>query len=252
MSVAGVTMRTFGGETHGGPHERRPHPTGRLPCMVATEKDRTAYWHLGAASLLREVTREHVIERDDDFSDIEARYGALPTTSDRALHPYVPAIEHARYLHEMAKVAIRVDGIHWLIAFLYRDGRQLEMQVLATEDQQAKVVQMRRLAARVDRQGADTVVFTNEAWLAPMITNSGYPRAGLRAGEREDRREALFTYLLQRGEEPLMLLTPVSRDDDGGVVLGETEETAFQGSSIFGPVLRVWAAWETSASSPRS
>ncbi len=48
----GVHMRTFGGETHGGRHDRRNHPSGRLPCMVATATMRTAYWHLGSDSLV--------------------------------------------------------------------------------------------------------------------------------------------------------------------------------------------------------
>ncbi len=49
--LLGVKMQTFGGETHGGRHQRGPHPSGRLTCMQPTTEMRTAYWHLGADTL---------------------------------------------------------------------------------------------------------------------------------------------------------------------------------------------------------
>jgi hypothetical protein len=239
----GVTMQTFGGETHEGPHGRRPHPSGRLPCMSALAEYRTAYWHLGAAGLLSVVSRERLLEKEDDFSDVEARYGPLPDVSNRTLHPDLPHIEHARYFHEMAKRIIVIDGMHWPMAFIFRRGEQVDLQVFNLEDQQDKIVMMRKLAADVERVGADMVIYTSEIWTAPAITDKHDPRARLRAGERDDRTEAICTYLFEIGAPSTTLFAPFTRDPTGSVILGETTETQRDDLPIFRPIFQVWKRW---------
>jgi len=237
----GVRMQTFGGEEHGARHDRRPHPSGRLPCMLSTAEARTAYWHLGERTLMHYVTRtiersgSEVLEQATDRYGIgDGQHGMMPGLSPRRL---------AAAMHSLGKRMLEVDGFHRTFAWLYRGDAQLTMLMLDPEDQQDKVVKIRALAREVERTGADTVLFTSELWFASRVADND-PRAALRAVEREDRLELLATYLLRREGDHAAWMTPFGRDTDGGVALGDTEEQLdFAPMPLFAPVVRVWEAW---------
>lgn len=242
----GVRMQTFGGEEHGARHDRRPHPSGRLPCMLSTAEARTAYWHLGERSLMRYATR--TIERSDPdvLEQAADRYGI--GGGQHSLMPGLSPRRLAAAMHSLGKRVLEVDGFHRTFAWLYRDEVQVTMLVLDPEDQQDKVVKIRRLAREVERTGADTVLVTSEVWFASRATDND-PRAALRAGEREDRHELLATYLLCREGDHTAWMTLFGRDTDGGVTLGDTEEQPnFAPIPLFASVLRVWESWPTQRS----
>ena len=170
----GVRMQTFGGEEHGARHDRRPHPSGRLPCMLSTAEARTAYWHLGERSLMHHVTK--MVERagPDALEQAAGRYGI--GGGQHGLMPGLSPRHRAAAMHALGKRMLEVDGFHRTFAWLYRDDKQVAMLVLDPEDQQDKVVKIRRLAQEVQRTGADTVLLTTEAWLAPEVDDED-PRA---------------------------------------------------------------------------
>lgn len=240
----GIDMRTFGGETHGERHEREFHPSGRLPCMMPTAEARTAYWHMGENSLIAHAVRTIEHSRSEGLEAAE-RYGI-----GGGRHGLIPGLSpkrRGRAMHELAKRLLEIDGYHRTFAFPYRAGRQVTYYVLDPEDQQDKVVKIRRLASEVDHVGADELLFTSESWWAPEVER-GDPRASLRAGQREDRQEMLVTYLLRRGGGHTSWVTPFGRDAADEPVLAETLEQPFTGRPLFEPVLKVWKRWDATAS----
>lgn len=147
-------------------------------------------------------------------------------------------------MHSVAKRMLEVDGSHGTFAWLHRDDHQVATLLLDPEDQQDKIVKIRRLATAVERTGADTVIFTTEIWLAVQLDRQD-PRARLRASDRDDRSEALATYMLRLEGDHSTWITTFGRDGNGDVVLGETdEEEALPPTPLFGPVLRVWESWQ--------
>jgi hypothetical protein len=129
----GVVMRTFGGEEHGRRHTRGPHPSGRLPCMLATAAARTAHWHLGEETLLRQVTQ--VVERSapEGLQTAADRYGI-----GQGQHGLVPGLapeERGAAMHSLGKRMLEVDGMHRTFGWLYRGGNQVRMLAMDPEDQ---------------------------------------------------------------------------------------------------------------------
>src|SRR5947209_3137547 len=157
-------MQTFGGEMHEDGRERRAHLSGRLPCMLPTAEMRTAYWHLGEETLMRHMTT--VVQRSGPGALRQAaeRYGIAE--GKHQLIPGLPLQEQARAMHGVGKRILEVDGSHHSFAWLYRDGAQVAILLVDFEDQQDKVVMVRRIAKEVQNTGADAALFTSEIWLA--------------------------------------------------------------------------------------
>lgn len=242
----GVIMQTFGGEEHGARHARRPHPSGRLPCMLSTARARTAYWHLGEQTLLRQMTE--VVERSGSEALEQAadRYGI--GDGQHGLMPGLTSERRAVAMHALGKRMLEVDGFHRTFAWLYRDGHQLSMLLIDPKDQQDKVIKIRAVAEEAERTGADALLYTSETWWASEVAEDD-PRFALRAGQRGDREEALVTYLMQRNGDHHGWVTPFHRDGQGAVVLDDTlEQPEFNGRPLFAPVLAVWERWDESLS----
>jgi hypothetical protein len=237
----GVRMQTFGGETHGGRHVRVEHPSGRLPCMVATHELRTAYWHLGVETLVE--LEETPVERDDAATqEAVERYG--PALAGHRIHPDMPIQEQARAMHHIGRAILKIDHFHHALAWLHRGAEGVGQYQVDPADQQGKAVMIRRLAAAVDRLGANAVIFTTETWLARMVEPVD-PRAKLRASERDDREEALNTYLLQRHGPNLSWLSRFTRGQNDEIELSDpVQEELREEYTIFQPILQVWKGWE--------
>jgi hypothetical protein len=237
----GVVMQTFGGEDHRGPQTRGPHPSGRLSCMLPTAAARTAYWHLGEETLVRQVTQVVKRSGSEQLQAAADRYGI-----GEGQHGLVPGLEpraRAAAMHSLGKRMLEVDGAHRTFAWLYRDGNQVRMLAMDPEDQQHKVLDMRTVAEQVQEAGADEVLLTSETWLASVVGRDD-SRFELRAGEREDRTEALATHLLRRDGGHGAWITPFGRNDEGAVVLGETApQESPRESPLFAPILAVWRQW---------
>jgi hypothetical protein len=245
----GVQMHTFGGETHADQHERLPHPSGRLPCMVTTQEMRSAYWHLGQDALIQygrtDLTRTR--EQLEAFGPEAAKhYGNL--LQHHRLAPGMPLSERASVMHEWGKHMLRIDGFHHSFAWTFLgDSGRAQVHAMDSQDQQDKIMKVRLLAGDIEESGADGLIFTGETWHAQEVASDD-PRFDLRAGEREDRLEGLVTYALARGGPYHAFFTPFSRSDADEIVLADTTMSEYDHIPIFDAVHRVWVKWgETSS-----
>jgi hypothetical protein len=234
----GVTMRTFSGEAHEGRYVRFEHPTGRLPCMVATARHRTAYWHLGAGTLI-EAELQKAPPSGISVEELRQHYGEDFAAHHRT-HPLMPSDERAEAMHMLARRTMTVDKFHGTFAWLYREGVRLALVDVTPADQQDKAVKMRALADEVDRLGADGVIYTAETWLA-----LDFDVDTRRPSEREDRKEALMTSQLDRGSDAVLWLSLFTRDEGGNIVFEEPSRDLIDGPTNFRPILRVWERWDS-------
>jgi hypothetical protein len=243
----GVSMRTFGGETHGSPNERNVHPSGRLSCMLPTSQRRTAYWHLGEEHIMTNVFEERTASPEERQEIIEKGRERYPEVAQlqKVTQPSVEAA--AAWFHEAAKIMLRKDRHHISIAWPFAGDVQLGQFVLDPEDHQDKIVDIRLLATEIDRLGADAVIMTFEVWYADAAHPLD-PCFGLRASERRDRRERLMTYLLRRTGKHHIWHTPFEhRRGDESVVLGKTssyDTDVREQLPLFRPIFDVWSRWD--------
>jgi hypothetical protein len=232
----GARMQTFGIEDHGGRHRKRPHPTGRLECMIVGREERIAHWHLGHEALMEieavapargEEGREEARERYD-FTDWP-RVGAGDSLE-----------QQAEVWHQWARRFLERDGSHRTIASLFA-GRENTLIDVTPEDDQSKRANLARIAVEVDRLGADSVIFTSEAWLA-MAVEEGDPRHGVRARDRRDRVDSLITYAVAR-DGTSAAFSSRFRMDSGLPVLEDPTPLSADPRQSFGPILEVWDSW---------
>jgi hypothetical protein len=232
----GVRMQTFGGETHGERHQRSPHPSGRLSCMLVGQEARTVYWHLGEGLEVSVEARRADLD-PADLAVTAERYGDLILPS----LPAGDAVDQAMTFHTWGKQMLAQDGHHVPHAFLLGPGGQATIVRMLPNDQQGKDVMMERLAQEVLHQGSNAVVFTTETWLAPMVSADD-PRARARARNRADRSEALVTYALTRDGRARTLLTRFARPK-GQIRLERTVEYDSVDMAVFSPLKAVWSQW---------
>src|SRR5204863_450349 len=81
-------------------------------------------------------------------------------------------------------------------------------------DERAKYLMGERLAAEVERLGADQLIFCGEVWETPLEEVGS---------EEPQRREAFLTYALSRGGQPRCWRSEIHRDADDAITLGPSE-----------------------------
>jgi hypothetical protein len=155
-------------------------------------------------------------------------------------------VARAVAFHHFGRNVLVVDRHHVTIARLLRDGVRVAQTVMQPEDQQDKAMMLQRLAVQADRLGADELIFTSEAWGAPVVGPED-PRFGLRPGERDDRDEALMTYAAARGGLCHTWCSRFVRNPGGAILLEEADH--FTGEPPFlEPLPAVWSEWPDESS----
>jgi hypothetical protein len=218
------------------------HPSGRLPCMVASRGARTVRRDLASGTLVEMEVLPLGGPRIEP-EEIAERYGLEePTQADLPAEKGVFGVAEA--FHKLGRKFFLVDGHLVTVAWLLRDGQLLRQISMEPEDQREKYLSIESLAEQVERMGADEIVFTTELWEASAV-EPGDRRARLRPSERDDRREALGTYALRRNGEFRFWRSSIERNGDE-VRLGETTVSGnSEGAPFFlVPVIRVWKDWE--------
>lgn len=214
------------------------HPSGRLPCMLASREARTSRRDL-ATGAPYQLGLETVQREGFDPEQARERYGLVdwePATAGSTLR------EQAATLHELGKRMLLTDGNHISIAWLYRAGAPAAPPtVVYPEDQRDKHMMMQHLADQADQLGADAVVFNTETWMASLLDPED-PRAELPAEEREDRTEGFVTYLIQRDQPPTAWLTPFTHEAEA-IVLGTTQEEESAPLSLYRALVERWDSW---------
>jgi hypothetical protein len=216
-----------------------PHPSSRVPCMVASRRSRTVLRNLQSGALIDmemnaiggpTIGREEVLER----------YGENLTSFQPPREKGLFGL--AEVFHLMGRRFLAVDGRLETVVWLLRDGHPLRQIALEPQDQREKYLAIARVAEEVDRLGADAVVFTTEVWEAPAL-DSADSRAEMRPGEREDRTEAMVTYAISRDDKFRLWRSGMTRDDAGNIELGEMSSHEDGVPLFFQPVFDVWSGW---------
>jgi hypothetical protein len=220
-----------------GADEYRPHPSGRLPCMLASREARTSRRDL-ATGVPYEIELRPIARDKIDHEEARRRY-SLDEWSPPSKRAELS--ERAGALHDMGKRMLVADGYHITIAWLLRERDLVAQHVLHPEDQRDKYMMMQRVAAEADRLGADEIIFIAEAWEAPAVEPDD-ARAELRPGEREDRTEVFVTYALRKGGPCHIWRTRFEHAKDG-VKLDETETEEMPPPNFLQPLVRVWDEW---------
>lgn len=245
----GYQMRTFSGETHEGEHHRVDHLGGRLPCMLTTRDERTAYVRLDSGKLLEEETRDTWFSPGDEERALFEQRSQAMTVGPHALAtpPGEDPLDWGNRWSSVARRVLAHDGYHRPLAFLLgREGQPIKCIGLNYEDQTEKYFAMRSVAREADRLGARVVVLISEAWEAQIDIKEFSPTM-LRAGERADRTEALSVVVATWDGRYRSYRSPFKRDANNRPILGAqvtVPEGGFPG--ILEPLLTMWAKWPAS------
>jgi hypothetical protein len=241
----GVRMQTFGGETHGGRHERVAQSGGPLPCMGMTRESRTAHVHLARRCLVELESVEREVKMTGELDRMmRARFESMLLDPDTALgrgpddHPF----ELAARFSDVARRALAHDGYHHpTVLFFDAENQPLGITRMSYEDQAGKYLSFRNLAAEAERCGASTVIHIGEAWQARIPIEELSPKMR-RADERADRTETLCVTVTTADGGQRTYDTPFSRDEKGRPVVGETriEEGSGAINPSFFPLMEMW------------
>ena len=223
-----------------------PHPSGRLPCMLASRKARTARRDLQSGALIEvglEPYRGPALTEDE----IRERYG--PQLPLEGLPPDADAYDLAEAFHAWGRQLLVADGHHVTLAWLLRDGRPLRQITLYPEDQREKYLAIENIAEEAEHLGANEIIFMTEAWEARAVDPDD-PRAELRPAERDDRIELFLTYALRREEKVRVWRTKVHRAESGEIELGDVTISETD-PGFLSPIMRVWDTWPKSKTRER-
>jgi hypothetical protein len=157
----------------------------------------------------------------DVLTALEKRYGPLPLQRSEAsrdiLDDGVTWLEHA-------KRVLASDGHHNTFVFLIpskRQGGAAHVHIGVWEDPATKVAFWHRLAAEVERTGAEAVMVVAEQWYVPK--RDWLPGKSLE--EQPDRREALSVSMVVEDGRGRTWTSPFTRSVDGTISFGTTEVT---------------------------
>lgn len=240
----GVQMQTFGGEMHGGRHQREAQSGGPLPCMLLSKEARISHLHLASGNLIEmERVGVEIDERDAEFFKQRSEAMLVDPAIAFAHSPDDDPLDIAGQVSSVARRTLAHDGYHDPIAFFFDDeNRFLGASGMHFEDQAEKYLAFRGLAARAEELGASTVVQVGEVWEARVEKKDLSPTMP-RASERPDRTEALCVMAVTRDGRARTYATPFSRDSKGNPVLGETrvpnEGDHFNASML--PLQEMWS-----------
>jgi hypothetical protein len=197
-----VLMQTFGDEAHEDRPSRRSQLGGRLSCMVAHAKRRTAYVHLAADEVVEWGTRTSVMTRAE-IEQVDLPEAVASTTAEHVMGRHL--LDSADWMIAGAKAMTIECGGHAPMAFVFetRDDAPV-ICGLNANDLATQTLMMQAVGDEVERLRAEGVVFiaetrrpdsSGEQLLVGAMTVDG--------GARQWR-------------------TPLTRDASGAVVLGDT------------------------------
>jgi hypothetical protein len=209
-----------------------------VPCMVATEFDRTIIVSLldGEEILLKEEKAASVSSKPSGLLEERYRFSELgePDPTKSSLR------ERALSIYEMAKRIIEVDGYHQAIVLYFTLDGKCAVMSTEVEDRAAMYVLWRVVAANVLKMQAVEVISVGEAWIAPV------PEDGIvRTPARDDpgRREVLQVQAFSKDGEKYSFAAEIIRDRDD-VKFGPMMEWETEHSFNLEPVRAVWRAMQ--------
>lgn len=132
---------------------------------------------------------------------------------------------------------LTTDGYHYPVAIIgYPDGHK-EIRQLLMADRTEKHLILRKLAAEIDKTGANSLIFINEAWSAP-IEGTRFHAQGI---EHPERREILHLIAINDNNETYAHEISFERDENGKIKLGKESEPKYVSINILTPIIEVWS-----------
>jgi hypothetical protein len=216
----GFLMQTFGDEAHEDRPLRRTQLGGRLSCMVAHAKLRTAYVHLAQGEVVEWETRTRSLSRND------VKGWELPEGMLEAVGVHVPGthiLDTAEGLARAAKAFMQHAGYHEPMAWVFetRDDAP-EICGLNASDHATQTLMMQSVADEVERLRAEGVVFASE-----ICQSSG------------DGDELLVAAMTDDGGRR-QWRSRLSRDAGGHVMMGATVVEDGIVPEFMNAIQRVW------------
>ena len=201
------------------------------PCMIAQEWDRTIWVDIKSGQVL--TPAEFLVERSSEMDEeAEKRYPIL-----RNKIACSNLREEATYFFEIAKTMLAVDGHHYPVAIIgYPDGHK-EVHQLWMIDRTEKHLAFRKLAAEIDKTGANSLILINEAWSAP-IEGTKFHAQGI---EHPERKEILHLIAINDNNETYTHEISFERDENGKIKLGKESEPEYKSINILTPIIEVWS-----------
>ena len=221
-TLVGDIDRTRGEESRG----------GRLPCMIDHGDARSHNVWLATGQSI-EFEKKRVKFERQDAERVAGKYGLDANEMFPSKNPSPEATLNG--LFATARKMFSVDGHHDTIAFLLSGARPVTLRQLAVQEHGEKYLVMRMLAHEVINFGADGVIIISEIWSAPYDPNNPYRRAV----DAPEKREFLSSTLVTKTGDPVSLLAPIKRTDNG-TVLGDTETLRDQAAISFAPIYSAW------------
>ena len=216
----GVLMQTFGDEAHEDRPIRRAQLGGRLSCMVAHSKLRTAYVHLAQGEVVEWGTRTHSLTRDD-VEGWELPEGMLETVEEHV--PGTHILDTAERLARAAKAFAEHSSYHHPMAWIFETRDSVpEICLLNARDHATQTLMMQAVADDVERLRAEGVVFVSE-----IRQPSGAGSELLLAAMTDDGGKRQWR-------------SPISRDPTGSVKIGRTVAEDGAVPDFMNAIRRVW------------
>jgi hypothetical protein len=215
------------------PHEtsRSDDPSGRPPCMVATEAQRTVVLHLGTGERMK--IHEAQVEYNPDLGEEAARRYGMAKPSDPLL--YDP-FEWAEYVSGIARTMLLKDGHHDPLVFLFTPSG-MQLMAIPAIDQAAKYLLWERVATEVERTRATGIVAINEVWEGTMEAVAH----GVRPTHDPNRTEGLMIVAASKDRRYRVWYTPFSRRL-GRIFTRRTYSADQEHPPLFlNPVLKAWS-----------
>jgi hypothetical protein len=198
----GVVMQSFSNEAHENRPRRRAQIGGRLSCMVAHAKLRTAYVHLAEEAVIEWGTRTHQVTREDveGWDAPQGMFEAAPLhVRDQHL------LDAADGWAGAAKALAAHVGGHEPMAMVFetRDDAPVICNLNA-RDHATQTLMMEAIADEVARVRAEGVVFISET------------------RQPDGRGEELLVAAVTDDGGRRQWRTPLTRDAVGQLSMGET------------------------------
>ncbi len=223
MIVHGKEMHPAAG---GGPAD------GRLPCMVATDNERSIYLSLKSGQVVGFDIRARVRTKEE-LEEAGKRYG--PVDEIRPVEQITSLRALARWYFAMGRRIFLKDGYHSSIAFLVRDFRPIKHVEVPFENRSDKYLLMRLVADEVERCNANAVMLVGEQWAAKADPEQPF----LYPSEMPDRTEHLVLDVCAENGEKFSLNAQIIREGDT-VKLADTIERDREVVMMFEPIREVW------------
>lgn len=218
----GVVMQTFGDEAHEDRPVRRKQLDGKLSCMVAHAKLRTAYVHLGDNQLVEWGTRTQQLTREDmeDFEPPESL-----ASLDIGRTPGQHLLEQGGAWTKAARTMVSEAGRHepMALVFEHRDEAPI-LCGLHAKDTAEQHLMIQAVADQLEAVQGEGVAVIFE-----------------RKTRAEDETELVVALATDDGGRA-QWVTPVAHGPSGEVTLDETVEEQGVVPDFFGPIERVWVA----------